>query len=192
MVRTSGKPSRLARTCVNYDYKLCPHSRQSILELAASFGILAPIPHLFLCHILLTRMDPVPVEAVFGFLGSNAVFQGSDAVCVNATFRCTDPLPPCRSLLGFDFPSLWEITKNYHSKCHQGPWLVAFATIATIAFTNKAAEAIAGAMYKRYSTGDIWYVSICGFLFTGFSVSYHFLPLGGVLHISKSVPRYSH
>ena len=97
--------------------------------------------------------------------------RGSDAVCVNATFRCTDPLPPCRSLLGFDFPSLWEITKNYHSKCHQGPWLVAFATIATIALTNKAAVAIAGAMYKRYTTGDIWYVSIGEYFCTAFSVS---------------------
>jgi hypothetical protein len=170
-VRTSGKASGLARTCVYYDYKLCPHSRQSILELAASFGILAPIPDHFFCHNLLTRMDPVPVEAVFGFLGSNAVFRGSDAVCVNATFHCTDPLPPCRSLLGFDFPSLWEITKNYHGKCHQGLWLIAFATIATMALTNKAAEAIAGAMYTRYSTGDIWYVSIGESFFTAFSVS---------------------
>ena len=129
------------------------------------------IQYRFLYHIFLTRMDPVPVEDVYGFLGSNAVLRGSDAVCVNATFRCTDPLPPCRSLLGFDFPSLWEITKNYHGKCHQGAWLVASATSATIALTNDAAEAIAGAIYKIYATSDIWYVNISKSFAAAFSVS---------------------
>lgn len=103
-------------------------------------------------------MDPVPVSQIFGFLGSKAVFQGSDAVCANATFSCANPLPPCQILVGFDFPSLWEITKNYYEKCPHGQWLVKSATNSTIALSNKAAEALVGAKFKTYPAADIWYV----------------------------------
>jgi hypothetical protein len=82
--------------------------------------------------------------------------------CLGAVFNCDDSAPACHNSARFDFPTLWNVTDQYHEQCPRGPWLFKGPGEVDVprdkaSLTNHICELIAGSAWKRYPYADIWY-----------------------------------
>ncbi|KAH9223586.1 hypothetical protein DL95DRAFT_517706 [Leptodontidium sp. 2 PMI_412] len=76
------------------------------------------------------------------------------ACSLNSTviYDCVNPYPNCTNTAGFQFESLWIITKAIYDSCPNDTRLFQ----STEALTQEACEVFAGRSWTVYPKGDIW------------------------------------
>ncbi|KAG4438394.1 hypothetical protein IFR05_006100 [Cadophora sp. M221] len=83
---------------------------------------------------------------------NNSVVLPACSLNSTAIYDCANPYPNCTNAAGFQFTSLWIITKAIYDSCSNDTRLFE----GTEALTQEACEVFAGSSWTVYPKGDIW------------------------------------